>query len=149
MEMFVRQINEIKKQSQEHKTLLGLHDQQLIDFRNLIDDMKKKQDDTARKLTDIQSKVEDFNVIELLKSTGGSGQGGDANVALGLIQNLEKKIMQKFKFSDERISKNEEDILKLKNESTNIKNMQDSNGRAIQSLDEKHEALSNEINELA
>lgn len=145
--MFVRQINELKKQTQEHKSQLGLHDQQLIDFRNLIDDMKKKQDEMSRKLTDIQSKVDDFNVIELLKSSGGSGQGGDANVALGLIQNLEKKFVQKFKFSDERISKNEEDILKLKTESTNIKNMQDSSSRAIQSLDEKHGALSNDINE--
>lgn len=147
MAIFVRQINELKKQSQEHKTQLGLHDQQLIDFKNLIEDMKKKQDETTRKLTDIQSKVEDFNVIELLKSAGGSNQGGDANIALGLIQNLEKKFVQKFKFSDERIGKNEEDILRLKNDSTNIKNMQDSNGRAIQSLDDKHEALSNEIKE--
>ena len=145
--VFLKEVSSLKKQTQDHKEQLDLHDKQLIDMNNKIEAMKLHQDEVDRQIKDIQSKVEDFNVIELLKNSGG-GQGGDFSVALGLIQNLEKKFVQKFKFTDERLTKNEEDVLKFKTESTNLKNMQDSNNRNIQTLNEKHETLSNEVGDL-
>ena len=65
--VFLKEVSALKKQTQDHKEQLELHDKQLIDMNNKMEAMKLHQDEVDRQIKDIQSKVEDFNVIELLK----------------------------------------------------------------------------------
>ena len=72
-------------------------------------------EDTTEK---IKVKVEDFNIYELFKDTKLDGGSVDANKLL--IQNLENKIFKKFSLYDDRIKKDESDILKGKNDIINL-----------------------------
>ena len=51
--------------------------------------IKKKFDENEEKFKDIDLKMQDFNIIDILKAN--SGEGGDMNMTLGIISNLEKK----------------------------------------------------------
>ena len=94
----------------------------------------------------IKVKVEDFNIYELFKDT--KLDGGSVDATKLLIQNLENKIFKKFSLYDDRIKKDESDILKnktdiinlqhfcdtiLKKVDTNTSNI-DTNSKAISSL---------------
>ena len=52
--------------------------------------IKKKFDENEEKFKDIDLKMQDFNIIDILKANSG-GEGGDMNMTLGIISNLEKK----------------------------------------------------------
>ena len=83
--------------------------------------LKKKFEDTDEKFKDINIKLQDLNIVDMLK--GNSGDGGDMNITLGLISNLEKKTLAKNKLIDEKISKIDSSMFKVEKESQNIKNI--------------------------
>ena len=64
------------------------------------DIVKKRFEENEEKFKDIDIKMQDFNVIDMLK--GNAGEGGDMNVTLGLISNLEKKVNAKIKLLEEK-----------------------------------------------
>ena len=84
----------------------------------------------------------------MLKVNSG-GEGGDMNIILSLVSNIEKKTTAKSKLMDEKIAKIDSNSFKMTKELQNIKNSQDLNKRQIEAnkkliedLNVKHENLS-------
>ena len=104
-------------------------------FDELEDNEKKMKEDINK----LKLKVEDFNVYDIIKGTD-SGDG-NVDIAKGLIMNLENKIFKKLGFYDAKFKKNEEDILKNKNDITNLNNI-------ISSIKEKNDILEKSISNM-
>ena len=102
--------------------------------------IKKKFDENEEKFKDIDLKMQDFNIIDILKANSG-GEGGDMNMTLGIISNLEKKINGKIKLLEEKISKIDSSSFKVEKESQNIKNSQNLNKRQIEQLKKQIEEI--------
>lgn len=126
---------------------ITLLEQIVADFENKIDEINKK-------LEDMDLKVQDFNIVNMLKgSSGGSGgQGGiegafniegeEGNaIILNIISNLENKINAKSKSNDERMTKIEETNFSLSKEIQNLKNAQDGIRRHMKSLNQTTEDI--------
>ena len=96
------------------------------------DIVKKRFEENEEKFKDIDIKMQDFNVIDMLKEN--AGEGGDMNVTLGLISNLEKKVNAKIKLLEEKISKIDSNSFKIEKEALNIKNSQNLNKRQIDQI---------------
>ena len=101
--------------------------------------LKKRLEDNDEKFKDINIKLQDFNIVDMLK--GSSGDGGDMNVTLGLISNLEKKANAKYKLIDDKISKIDSSTFKMEKETQNIKNSQDLNKRQIEQIKKNIEEM--------
>ena len=101
--------------------------------------LKKKFEDNDEKFKDINIKLQDLNIVDMLK--GNSGDGGDMNITLGLISNLEKKTLAKNKLIDEKISKIDSSMFKVEKESQNIKNSQNLNKRQIDQIKKQIEEM--------
>ena len=103
------------------------------------DIVKKRFEENEEKFKDIDIKMQDFNVIDMLK--GNAGEGGDMNVTLGLISNLEKKVNAKIKLLEEKISKIDSNSFKIEREALNIKNSQNLNKRQIDQIKKQIEEM--------
>ena len=101
--------------------------------------IKKKFEETEEKFKDINIKLQDFNIIDILK--GNAGEGGDANITLNLISNLEKKFNAKNKLLEEKIAKIDSSCFKIEKEGQNIKNSQNLNKRQIDQLKKQVEEI--------
>ena len=101
--------------------------------------IKKKFEETEEKFKDINIKLQDFNIIDILK--GNSGEGGDSNITLNLISNLEKKFNAKNKLLEEKIAKIDSSCFKIEKEGQNIKNSQNLNKRQIEQLKNQIEEI--------
>lgn len=106
--------------------------------------LKTKLDEHERNINDMLVKMEDFNIVEILKNAN-SGDGGDNSIALTLISNLEKKTNQKVKFIDERSSKQDEELFKMKTDLTNLKNAHDQTVRNVTNAKEHLETVDKDI----
>ena len=91
--------------------------------------------------------MQDFNIIDLLKANS-SGEGGDMNVILGLISNIDKKTNGKHKLIDEKIAKVDENCFKMSKEVQNIRNSQDLNKRQIETIKKQFEDYNLKLEEL-
>ena len=121
------------------------YETKIKEIQEKIDEFDNLLESHTNKLKDIEVKMQDFNIIDLLKINTGE-EGGDVNVTLGLIANLEKKISTKIKFIEERITKSEELNFKNNKDAQNIKNSQDLNNRNIETLKKNFESLDEKIN---
>ena len=123
-------------------------------LEQIISDFENKIDAINKKLDDMEMKVQDFNIVDMLKgSSGGSGgQGGidgglniegeEGNaILLNLISNLEKKMNSKSKSNDERMTKIEETNYSLSKEIQNLKNSLDGFKRHMKGLNQKTEDI--------
>jgi len=79
-----------------------------------------KNAEFERTMEEVSVKMQDFNIYDLFKGSG--GEGGSSDVSVILIQNLEKKVFKKFEFIDEKTKKQDEESYKHKNEIQNLKN---------------------------
>ena len=66
--------------------------------------MKKQLEENDEKFKDLDVKLQDLNIIDMLKLNVG-GEGGDMNIILGLVSNIEKKTNSKNKLMEEKIAK--------------------------------------------
>ena len=98
-----------------------------------------------KKIQDISIKIQDFNIIDILKS---GNTDGDNNITLNLIQNLEKKLDAKTKYAEEKIGKLEEDMYKTIKDFQNLKNAHDLTNRNIEHLKDKNNKFENHLKEL-
>ena len=103
--------------------------------------LKTKLEENEEKFSDIDLKLKEINVIDILKS--GSDEVSDKNVILEVISNLDKKISTKIKFIEEKIKKIDTGAFKVEKEAQNIKNEQNLNKRQLDQIKKKIE----EINE--
>ena len=128
-------------------TLENKYEKKINEIQEKIDEFDNLIEKHTNKLKDMEVKMQDFNIVELLKA-GAGGDGGDVNMTLGLISNLEKKVMTKIKYTDERITKTDSLNFKMNKDIQNIKNVQDLNNRNIENLKKKVENLDERINSL-
>ena len=95
-------------------------------------------------MTDINLKIQDFNVYDLFKSN--TAEGGSSDVSVILVQNLEKKVFKKFEYIDDKTKKQDEESYKFKNEITNVKNLIDSASKNLLNLKNDCNDVFNENN---
>ena len=109
--------------------------------------LKKKSEDNEDKIKDINIKLQDFNIIDLIKGNLGT-EGGDMNILLGLISNAEKKTSAKHKLIDEKIGKIDETCFKMSKDVLNVKNTQELNKRQFEAIKNELEDLKNNYESL-
>ena len=102
--------------------------------------MKKRLEESDEKFKDVEIKLQDFNIVDMLKLNS-AGEGGDMNVILGLVSNIEKKIASKNKLIDEKIAKVDGNCFKMTKDVQNIKNSQDLNKRQIDTIKKQIEDI--------
>ena len=102
--------------------------------------MKKQLEENDEKFKDLDVKLQDLNIIDMLKLNVG-GEGGDMNIILGLVSNIEKKTNSKNKLMEEKIAKIDGNCFKITKEVQNIKNSQDLNKRQIETNKKSMEDL--------
>ena len=104
------------------------------------ENLKKRLEESDEKFKDVEIKLQDFNIVDMLKLNS-AGEGGDMNVILGLVSNIEKKIASKNKLIDEKIAKVDGNCFKMTKDVQNIKNSQDLNKRQIDSIKKQIEDI--------
>ena len=111
-------------------------------LEQIVTDFESQIEKINEKLNDIDSKLSDFNIADMLKSSPGLGEGEEgAALAYNLISNLEKKVNNKHKIYDDKMSNIEETNYRLSKDILNLKNVQDGNKKSIISLKETTEDI--------
>ena len=144
----VYELTELKKTVDENSNKIVLHESEISSINDSLENIRKNVEINNAKLRDIDVKMQDFDIVDMLKMNAGNGEGGDSAITLGLISNLEKKVMNKFKFTDERVAKIDEDSFKMQKDVQNIKNTHELNKRTMESLKKKAEDGEKKIGEL-
>ena len=110
-------------------------------LEQIVTNFEDQIDKINEKLNDIDSKMQDFNIADMLKSSPGiEGEEGNTLV-YNLISNLEKKVNNKNKTYDDKMSNLEETNYRLSKDILNLKNAQDGTKRSINSLKETTEDI--------
>ena len=128
------------------KTLNDILDEYQIHINNNNYDIKEMKDKTNKMKNQIDEmliKVNDFNVYDIFKDI--SDSGGDIEASKILIQALDRKTQERFKFQDEKIKNDEQETLKIKTEITNLKNNSSFEKRNLTTIKEQIIKLQNEI----
>ena len=99
-----------------------------------IKSLIKASDAHENELKDTKLKLKDFNILELFKSFGDSSEDGkNSKILVTLMDNLENKINERLKLTEEKMLKVDESNFKMVKEVQNIRNSQDLNNRNIES----------------
>ena len=149
-----KRIIELTKKSMEHREfiqnykknneLINTNSKLISNLQNSLDELLDKFSNYKTELEDMKVKVQDFNIIDLIKS-GDSGSGGNVDITKALIINLENKVFKKFGFYDERYKSFDADIFKIKEDNKNLNN----NFNVIKSqIQKNYEDTQNNLNEL-
>ncbi|MCQ2820208.1 MAG: hypothetical protein MJ252_23330 [archaeon] len=117
-------MKEIKKWATDNRSFIQMHEDRILDILKTLDEQKSQMDLLNTKVTNIGKRQDEFNIAELFATS--DGLGDETKITLAAINSLEKKLMKKVNFAEDRIAKVEQDSLKLKSESKNLKNAQDS-----------------------
>ena len=108
--------------------------------------VEKMTNEHNKKIKDIESKIQDLNILELFK--GNSGENGEDSNMISLINNLDKKITSKINFMDEKMKKIEEINYKSNRDVQNLINSADLNKRNFNNMKKNEENLENKINNI-
>ena len=130
---------------------ITLLEQIVSEYEDTMGNLKRKNEEIETKLKDMDLKMQDFNIADLLKETGKMGdenEGEGNNLLLNLVSNLEKKFNSKSKITDERLNKIEETNFKLVKDTQNLRNAQDGNKRSIKTLKQTNDDLLSNIQNL-
>lgn len=146
MLIHVKEIAGMKKQINTQKNNISKNRDAITSLIEKTDMQQMKIDDHSRRLGELENKIKDLNIFEMLKS--GVPEGSEVSVALKLIENMDQRFQQKFKTNDERLLKHDEDLIKAKNDVTNIKNAQENSTRQIKGLNDKTDDLQSQIDDL-
>ena len=99
--------------------------------------VEKMTNEHNKKIKDIESKIQDLNILELFK--GNSGENGEDSNMISLINNLDKKITSKINFMDEKMKKIEEINYKSNRDVQNLINSADINKKKLKKMKKKEE----------
>ena len=139
-------VPQMQKESDNNIDIFKNFEDELLEIDTRINSLfeentniKKKFEETEEKFKDINIKLQDFNIIDILK--GNAGEGTDTNITLNLISNLEKKLNAKNKLLEEKIAKIDSSCFKIEKEGQNIKNSQNLNKRQIEQLKKQIEEI--------
>ena len=104
-------------------TLNNILDEYQLNLDNNISDIKEVKESMQKiknNLDEISIKMNDYDIYDIVKDIQFSG--GDIEASKILIQSLDRKTAERFKFLEEKIKDDEQMALKMKNEITNLKN---------------------------
>ena len=139
-------VPQMQKESDNNMDIFNNFENELFELQskiyNLFEEnisIKKRFEENEEKFKDINIKLQDFNIIDMLK--GNAGDGGDMNMTLGLISNLEKKVNAKIKLLEEKMAKIDSSTFKIEKEAQNIKNSQNLNKRQIDQIKKQIEDI--------
>lgn len=126
--------NDIKqiKQRKEDSTNKG-NEEMMTKITEMLNGNESKINKIEDEVKNMKVKIQDFNIYDMFKDSGNPNV--DATTAM--IKTLEGKFITKFNFIDEKFKVNDEEVLKLKNDMVNIKNLTDSTQRSLVGLKEK------------
>ena len=99
--------------------ILEEHKLNLSDLNENVKGINENMSNMKENMENIKLKVMDFSIFDAFKEKNITA---DIDAAELLIKSLENKINEKFKFVEDKIKIDERDIMKLKNEFTNLKN---------------------------
>ena len=123
------QNNDINTNNDNYKVI----EIKIEEIEQKIKSLTKTSDEHEKELTDTKLKLKDFNVFELFKSfEENSEEGKNNNIVLNLIEQIDKKVNEKLKLTDEKMLKVDESNFKMSKEVQNIRNSQDLNNRNIE-----------------
>ena len=117
---------------------IGINDNSL-DIKEMKEQIIKMKNDMDR----MAFKMNDFSVFDVFKDMPDTG--GDTESSKLLIQAVDKKNQEKFKFFEDKFKNDEEESLKLKNEINNLKNNNSFEKRNIMIMKEQLIKIQNEI----
>jgi hypothetical protein len=139
-------VPQMQKETDNNLDIFKNFEDELIEMDSKINSLleenisiKKKFEETEENFKEINIKLQDLNIIDILK--GNTTEGGDTNITLNLISNLEKKINARNKLLEEKISKIDSSCFKIEKEGQNIKNSQNLNKRQIDQIKSQIEEL--------
>lgn len=112
-----------------------------------LEKVEKTVNEHNHSLKEMENKIKDLNILELFKNSGGEN-GEDANMMLGLINNIDKKLTAKINFAEEKIAKIDEINYKTNKDVQNLLNSSDLNKRNYNQMKQKQESLSNKVENL-
>ena len=107
---------------------------------------EKIANENQNRTKNIESKIQDLNILELFKNNNGEN-GEDSNM-LTLVNNLDKKITSKLNFLDEKMKKIEEINYKSNRDVQNLLNSSDLNKRNMNYMKQSIETFQKKINEI-
>ena len=111
-----------------------------------LEKVDKMTDDHHTKIRNLESKIQDLNILELFKNN--NGQDGENSNMIVLMNNLDKKFSSKINLIDEKMKKIEEINYKTNKDVQNIVNSSDLNKRNFNHMKESQESLENKINNI-
>jgi hypothetical protein len=103
-----------------------------------------KNGEFEKTMEEVTVKMQDFNIYDLFKGSG--GDGGSSDISVILVQNLEKKVFKKFEFIDEKTKKQDEESYKNKNDIGNIKNNIENMNKQISQYIKDNDIVFNDFN---
>lgn len=106
------------------------------DLTRLTEHTEQQHSTLKDAINDIKVKVQEFNIYDMFKDNKNieGGGGGNLDISTALIQTLENKMQTKFNLTDEKIKDQNEDIIKIKSEYINMKNLSDAQTRVANEL---------------
>ena len=156
IESLKRRVNELEKKTRNMNLLKfgssynsaqnEKNELTFLEIKNLnekFEQLRAKNNQHEKDIEEMKIKVIDFNIYDLFKDC--TVEGGNLDASKLLIMNLEKKVFKKVELMDMKISKNEEDIYKLKNDFRNMKNQTDVNNKIFNHLKEDFNKIIEEI----
>lgn len=112
-----------------------------------LDQLFERTLSNENKIKDLTDKMKEIAILEMIKSSNNGDEAKDT-IQPGEISISERKTSNKTKHQDERLTKNEEDIFKLKTEVNNLKNNLDNISRTARNNKEAIEGFYPQINDL-
>ena len=107
---------------------------------------KKLENENNKRLTDIEEKLKDVNILGMFK--GLEGEDGDNANVFKLFNNLDNKFSEKINLIEEKMKKIEETNYKTNKDVEIVKNTFDLNNRNFEHMKESLESLENKVNSL-
>ena len=111
-----------------------------------IEKNEKFINEHQKKIVNLESKIQDLNILELFKSTG--NENGEETNIVSLINNLDKKVTSKINFIDEKMKSIEEITYKSNRDVKNVVNSADLNKRNFNQMKEEQELLEHKVNNI-
>ena len=99
--------------------ILDEHKLNLDDLNENVKEINKNMRNMKENMENLKLKVMDFSIFDAFKDKNITA---DIDAADLLIKSLENKVNERFKFEEDKIKKDEEDLMKLKSELTHLKN---------------------------
>ena len=133
------------KESRTLNDILDEHKSNLNDLNENVRGINDSMSNIKENMENIKLKVMDFSVFDAFKDKNVTA---DIDAAELLIKSLENKINEKFKFNEDKMKIDEQDIMKLKTELTNIKNSSNFQTKNLTYIKEEIDSIQKSIEQL-